>query len=168
MFGTAVGAGWLWKLGVFSQPGPIVALTNLNTTDSLQRRDCLQCENCGDKIAQNITWKVRDYYSSGIRPRYDCQRGQRIGPLKVGESFDIDLKTRGIAAMNDYEVFLSYRGPSGAKFFSHFTVQTTVKRNESGLNRARWIIGLPFARTYIRHLFSNWRIWRSPGVRQFR
>jgi hypothetical protein len=166
--GALLGGGWLWRLRAFAAPGPVISLPNRSAPGLLSGTDFLECENFGDKVALNVEWWIRDYYNVGVKPKYELRRGHHTGPLKPGETFVIELGSCGTAELSDYEIFVSSKGPDGARFFSHFEVSTEVKTIECGLNRARWVCSIPYARVWLRRLRENVRLWRSPSVRRFR
>jgi hypothetical protein len=127
---AVLGGGLVWKLRSFAAPGPNISLTSWNTArDNHEYPRLLEVENFGDKVAQGLAWEIRDYDIAWL-PNYQSQCGRRLVPLKPGESFFIDVgsSSAGVAFLSDFEIIISYMGPNRAKFFSHFTVDGSVKR----------------------------------------
>jgi|SRR5579863_1017068 len=152
-----LGGGLIWKLRFFATPGPIIALTSRNVVsgnDEYPR--VLEIENFGDKAAQSIEWEIREYFTA-VLPRYESRRDRRPAPLKPGERFGINVgsESADVAFLSKFEIFMTYKGPNRASFYSHFTVDGDVRRNDSGLNQARWRLTCSFLRLWVREFCNN-------------
>lgn len=146
-----------WRLAFFATPGPSICLTNRNTPRwNAKFPQCLELENCGDKVACNLEWEIREY-ENALLPAYQSRRSKRIGPLRPGERLVIDVgsESADAALLARFEIFLTYRGPDGARFRSHLAVDGEVKRNDSGFNGARWLVASPLTRIWMREFRDN-------------
>ncbi|MGI8990541.1 MAG: hypothetical protein ACR2I2_13310 [Bryobacteraceae bacterium] len=165
LVGVVFGGGLIWKLRklqVFAVPGPNISLTNRNTARGDDKYpQVLEIENVGDKVAQSIEWEIREYNAT-IPPGYESHLDKRISSLKPGEKCEIDVgsESADVAFLTHFEIIMSYAGPNRAKFFSHFIVDGEVKKNDSGLNRARWTFTFPFACMWVRYFFDNPHFWK--------
>jgi hypothetical protein len=153
------GGGIFWKL--FSPaPGPAIDLTSSNTVRNDKYPRLLEIENVGDKAAHNVQWEIREYCGT-VLPSYEPpRRDKHIAPLKPGERLAIEVgsESADLALLTHFEIVVTYLGPNRAKFRSYFTVDGNVKRNDSGLNRTRWLFTCPWLRVWVQQLCGNMRI----------
>jgi hypothetical protein len=77
--------------------------------------------------------------------------------IKAGGRFVINVgnESAEVALLAHFEIIMRYTGPDGARFRSHFTVDGEVKRNDSGLNLARWTFACPLLRIWMQQFCDN-------------
>jgi hypothetical protein len=144
-----------WRLGAAENPNAGEGSNRNTAQGNNEYPRLLEIENVGDEATQSVEWEIRDYYATLPRS-YESRRGKRLAPVKPEERFVIDVgsESADVALLTHFEIIMSHMGLNRAKFFSHFTVDGDVERNDVGLNRARWALTLPLVRVWVRHFLA--------------